>query len=342
MKPFQPQYTITPQLLSMIKQIAVLIHDLNLRAYPELVLMKLRGEASALSTFASTSIEGNPLPLTEVKRLLKQKLAYARQSEQEVLNYNSMLNRLNHLSEQPFSSKVIKEIQAGVMDGLLPKHQRGEWRKEAVVIYEAQGDGIVYLLPNYADVPSLMEALVRFVEQNQSILDPVILAGLVHRQLVIIHPFMDGNGRSTRLITTLLLANLGLNTLNLFSFENYYNLNVTRYFQTVGLFGDYYELVDTLDFTMWLTYFAEGILDELYRVQKQLTSIQVSPQQRLKPYHQKILDYIDTHGFITDYDYAQLTDRAKATRTLDFNRLIEMNLIERRGKGRNTHYVREL
>ncbi len=60
----------------------------------------------------------------------------------------------------------------------------------------------------------------------------------------------------------------------------------------------------------------------------------------LKAYHLAILGHIDANGFITDSDYARLTERAKATRTLDFNRLIALGLIERLGSGRSTYYRR--
>ena len=73
---------------------------------------------------------------------------------------------------------------------------------------------------------------------------------------------MDGNGRTTRLITKVLLAKMKLNTFNLFSFENYYN-QMSQYFQTVGEYGDYYELADKIDFTDWLEYFSDGLIDEL-------------------------------------------------------------------------------
>ena len=179
-----------------------------------------------------------------------------------------------------------------------------------------------------------------FIQRQRGELDPVILAGLLHKQLVSIHPFMDGNGRTTRLAAKLLLAGLGVNTFNLFSFENYYHQNITRYFQQVGVFGNYYESVDTLDFTPWLEYFAGGILDELLRVEKEIGRQQLTPETTLQPYHQLILDYIDAHGFITDKTYSTLTDRANATRTLDFNKLVKMNLIVRQGRGRATHYRR--
>jgi Fic family protein len=184
-----------------------------------------------------------------------------------------------------------------------------------------------------------MQNLVEFINSNRERIDPLILAGVFHKQMVIIHPFMDGNGRTTRLVTKALLAAMGLNTFNLFSFENYYNQNVPKYFRTVGEFGNYYEIVEKIDFTKWLEYFTEGIIDELLRVQKMLPQIAVSPKSELQSHHLKILEFIQKKGFITDRDYATLTDRAKATRALDFQKLIKLELIERRGKARATYYV---
>jgi len=335
---FKPVYAVSPSLLDTIKQITLLVHDLNQRAVSEVVQMRLLEEARAMSTYASTSIEGNPLPLTEVKRLLKQQPERVRQSEQEVLNYNRVLLELNQQLDAPFTAEVICHIHEGLMEALLPPHQIGRWRQEPVMVYEPRSREIAYLPPDHQDVPGLMAELVAFVQANRRILDPMLLAGLFHKQMVIIHPFADGNGRSTRLATKILLAGLGLNTFNLFSFENYYNQNVSRYFQYVGLYGNYYDLTSQLDFTPWLEYFAEGVLDELLRVQKHIEQSQARPQTTLRAYHRLILDHIAAHGFITDREYARLTDRAKATRTLDFNKLIELGLIERHGNGRNTHY----
>jgi Fic family protein len=339
---FQPTYQISPPLLDNIKQITLLVHELNKRVWPEPILARFEAEATAVSTYASTSIEGNPLPLTEVKRLLKQQPEQARQSELEVLNYNRALLDLRDLQVRALNAERLRHIHRQVTTRLLPDHQSGHWRREPVVIHDPRTRDVVYLPPDHADVPLLVEGLLAFVADNRDVLDPVILAGLLHKQLVIIHPFVDGNGRTTRLATKLLLADLGLDTFNLFSFETYYNQNVSRYFRQVGVFGNYYELVKGLDFTPWLEYFAEGIVDELWRVEKMLRQHQATPENSLQPYHQVILDYIDENGFITDKDYAALTERAKATRALDFNKLIELGLIERHGRGRNTHYRRSV
>ncbi len=338
---FKPKYTITNQLLTNIKHISVLVNELNNRHFSKTVLLEMEKVAREVSTFASTSIEGNPLPLTEVKKILKAKPANIRDSEREILNYNQALVELeNQLKQKDFELNLatILTIHKQVTLGLLPKFEVGKLRRKPVVVRNPLTGKIVYLPPDVEQVNPLMSALLRYVRKAELTTDPLIVAGIFHKQMVIIHPFMDGNGRTTRLATKALLAKMGLNTFNLFSFENYYNKNVTKYFQMVGEYGDYNELKEKIDFTAWLEYFTEGIIDELLRVQKLLDKKSVSPKTQLEPHHQLILKYIRKNGFIRDRDYARLTNRAKATRALDFRKLLDLGLIVRKGKGKLTYY----
>ncbi|MEA3349290.1 MAG: Fic family protein [Chloroflexota bacterium] len=337
---FQLQYHVSPRLLKTIKRVTLLIYKLNNKHVSPPVLAQLQTDAQITSAYASTSIEGNPLPLTDVKKLLKTKPENVRQTEQEVLNYNQVLTELHDALDLAFTQELILDIHHGVMRDLLPVHQVGHWRKEPIVINNPRKSEVVYLPPDHVEVDALINDLVTFTKKNQDSLDPLLLAGLFHKQFVTIHPFIDGNGRTARLTTKVLLAGLGLDLFRLLSFENYYNQNVSRYFQMVGTFGNYYDLVQEMDFTPWLEYFAEGVLDALLQLQKQLEHHQATPKTRLKPYHKAILEYIDEHGFITDRDYAQLTDRAKSTRSLDFNKLIELGIIDRKGSGRGVYYKR--
>ncbi|MBI3282609.1 Fic family protein [Candidatus Curtissbacteria bacterium] len=338
---FRPKYTITDQLLANIKRTNSLVNELNNRRFPSVVLLELERNAREVSSFASTSIEGNPLPLTEVKKILKVKPDHIRNSEREVLNYNQALQELNKKLEEnkmTLSVQFILKIQGQVVQGLLPKFETGQLREKPVAVNDPRTGQSVYLPPEVKDVKPLMEDLIEFTNNREKI-DALILAGIFHKQMVIIHPFMDGNGRTTRLATKILLAAMGLNTFNLFSFENYYSKNVTKYFQTVGEFGNYYDLAGKIDFTPWLEYFTEGIIDELLRVKKLLPEISINPQSELKPYHLKILEFIQKKGFISDRDYAKLSDRKKATRALDFQKLIDLGMIERKEKGRATYYI---
>ena len=223
-----------------------------------------------------------------------------------------------------------------VVEGLMERpYDVGTLRQKPVVIRDPRTvDNIVFMPPDHWDVSKLCDDLFGFIQQQITESDPILLAGLFHKQAVIIHPFMDGNGRTTRLMTSAILGMAGLDFFSIFSFEMYYNQNVTRYFKEVGEIGDYYDLQEECDFTHWLGYFSEGILDELKRVQKTL------PQnnRRLQPHHKLILDYIHQHNAITQKEYATISSRSLAARKNDFSYLIEQNLIRKQGGGRSVYY----
>ena len=338
---FEPKYLISAKLLENIKKITTLIFELNSKPFSKVVLMELIKSAHEVSAHASTSIEGNPLPLTDVKALLKNHPRQLRDSEREVLNYNKALVWLDGLlgkNHQTFDLKLVLGIHKIVVHGLLPSSRSGRIRQEVVFVNDPQLRETVYWPPDHQDMSALMQDLFDFFYKNQRKIDPLILAGLFHKQFVVIHPFMDGNGRTVRLATKVLLSAIGLNTFKLFSFENYYNQNVTKYFEQVGVKGNYYDVCGNINFTPWLEYFTDGIIDELLRVSKMLGQKSITPQTILKPHHQKILDYLKNHDFITDNLYATLTERKKPTRNQDFNHLIDMGLIEMVGKGKATIY----
>ncbi len=338
---FEPQYTITDRLLAKIKQINSIVLDLNNRRFPKVVLYELERKARETSAFASTSIEGNPLPLTDVKQILKTQPKNLRRSEQEIINYNQALKELNKKLKSgriAFDLQLILSVHRQILNQLAPRDQLGKLRREPVFVNDPRTGKTVYWPPDHQDLDQLLDGLIKFVVKNKGLVDPLIIAGIFHKQLVIIHPFMDGNGRTARLATKVLLADMGLDTFNLFSFENYYNRNVTNYFKKIGVLGNYYDLVKAIDFTDWLEYFTDGIIDELLRVKKILPETSVSPKTELKPYHQRILEFISQKGYISDRDYAGLTDRARATRNLDFKKLIDLGLIERKGKGKASYY----
>ena len=338
---FETKFSVTPKLLENIKQIGVIVADLNNRHFSKLTLVKLEKAAREISSHSSTSIEGNPLPLTDVKKIIKNKPENLRDSEKEVINYNQALEILDkdiHGDIIEFNLDLILKIQKIATNGLIDSFNSGKIRQQPVFVNDPRTRKSIYLPPDHQGVRDLIDGLIQYTNFNKNRLDPLILAGIFHKQFVIIHPFIDGNGRTARLATKVLLADMGLNTFNLFSFENYYNQNVSKYFENVGLRGNYYDLVDKIDFTTWLEYFTDGIIDELQRVSKILKNETVTPATSLKLYDQKIIDYINKNGYIADRDYAKLTNRAKPTRNKDFNRLIDLGLIERLGKGKATYY----
>ena len=338
---YTPLYTITSDLLNNITRIHKLIANLNNQHFSGPVLMELLSSARSLSTHASTSIEGNPLPLTEVKKLLKTSPARLRDSEKEVINYNQTLIWLDEQIDSlnfNIDLKLILKVHKGVTRGLLPPLQSGHIRQFPVVVNDPKTREPAYLAPNYKEVSQLLKSLMEFIDKSNNTLDPLLLAGIFHKQFILIHPFMDGNGRTTRLLTKVLLAKLGINTFKLFSFENYYNQNITKYFAIVGERGDYYELSPSLDFTSWLIYFTDGIIDELVRVGNILNaSVKNSPD--LRPHHHKILNYLSTHPTISDKEYKKIVKRGDSTRAADFTYLVGLGMLVRHSAGPATYYA---
>jgi len=339
---FKPQYTISDLLLANIKRIAEIIANLNTRRFSGVVMAEFEKRAKELSAYSSTSIEGNPLPLTDVRRILKTRPAHIRDSEREVLNYNRALVELDSAmkdEKRRFDLPLILHIQETVVDGLMESHRLGKIREEPVFVNDPRTRQSVYLPPDHDDASELMRALLEYVEKSDGTIDPLIVAGVFHKQFVVIHPFVDGNGRTARLATKALLAKMDVDTFNLFSFENYYNRNVAKYFDEVGELGNYYDIQENIDFTSWLEYFTSGIIDELLRVSKELEKESKSLEEGLLEHHKKLIAFVKKHGSINDREYAKLVDRAKATRYLDFKKLIGIGIIERTGKGRATRYV---
>lgn len=334
---FNPRFTITPPLLAAIKRVAVLVYRLNEHFPQPAQRESLRLETRSVSAHASTTIEGNPLSLTAVRQLLKKAPEHADLAEREVINYDQAAQLLEN---QPFDEEVLLQAHAVVMRGLLLPAKSGLYRLEPVFVHDPRSGQVIYWPPDHADVPALMRELLEFVA-GSSDLDPLIRAGIFHKQFVLVHPFIDGNGRTVRLATAALLKGLGLDLSSLVSFEEYYARDVTRYFAFVGATGSYYDL--EVDHTAWLEYFAAGILDELRHLEQVLEASHGAPARppatRLKAHHELILHNLRQHGAITDREYAGMVTRAKSTRALDFKRLMELNLIARRGRGPATYYV---
>ena len=126
------------------------------------------------------------------------------------------------------------------------------------MIRDSESGAIVYLPPEAKDVPSLMAALVEWVQQAEAerIPSPVI-AGLVHYQFVTIHPYYDGNGRTARLLATFLLHRGGYGLNGLFSLEERHAQDLAAYYQSLAVHPhhNYYEGRADADLTPWLAYF---------------------------------------------------------------------------------------
>lgn len=341
---FQPNYTITDTLLNIIVQVTEVVTELNHQTYPDIIMESFSQSAGEVAAGASAAIGGNQLTPNQVHLLLRSRQRGGQQlekSEQAVGNYYQALQTIQQtsLGLSELRTKDVLMMHRTVMRHLLPTKQAGAYRQQPTVIHDQISSNVVFIPPEPEDIPALVEDLCDFIVNNAEAIHPLLLAGLVQKQLVLIHPFIAGNGRTARLVARALLARVCGEITELCAFEQYYQKNTPGYIAAIGETGVYDEMADSLDFTPWLEYFAEGVLQEVQRVQRELPVFRASPETVLRDHDRAALQYVTQHGFITDREYANLVDRAKATRALDFKRLQQLGMLERQGGGRSTYYT---
>ncbi|MDZ4154012.1 Fic family protein, partial [Methylicorpusculum sp.] len=139
------------------------------------------------------------------------------------------------------------------------------------VIRESLTRTIVYMPPEAHDMKPLMSALVSWINIHQKTLPGPLLAGIAHYQFITIHPYFDGNGRTARLLTTLILHLGGYGLKGIYSLEEYYAKNLGDYYQalSIGPSHNYYLGRAEADITPWLSYFCSGMHTSFSSVKQQ-------------------------------------------------------------------------
>ena len=261
---FEPKYTITPNIahgLMRIESVKQSIVDLPIT--PK-VLKTLRETARLYSTHYSTMIEGNELSQKQVNQVIQEstRLTGRERDEKEVLGYYAALEELENMVKKkaPITEITIKTLHALVMGGGKKKIKPTPYRDGQNVIRDSRSGGIVYLPPEAKDAPALMKALVQWINQSTKQIPVPIIASVAHYQFATIHPYYDGNGRTARLLTTLVLHLGGYGLKGLYSLEKYYAKNLKGYYDALNTSEshNYYMGRAEADITKWIEYFIEG------------------------------------------------------------------------------------
>jgi Fic family protein len=203
-----------------------------------------------------------------------------------------------------------------VMGGGAGKVKVWPYRDGQNVIRDGRSKRIVYMPPVATDVSPLMKELVKWVEVSaaQSIPCP-IRAGIAHYQFATIHPYYDGNGRTARLLTTLILHLGGYDLKGLYSLEEYYARNLGDYYEalTIGPSHNYYGGRAESDITKWVDYFCAGVAESFEKVKKQAQSAAESGAadkslllRRLDPRQRRAMELFRASEAITSRDVEQL------------------------------------
>lgn len=272
---FNPVYTINAAIAKHLMRIEAAKEKVAMLPVNPTVLASLRETAKLYTTHYSTMIEGNQLKPEEIQEVIQLEGHFPgrERDEHEVKGYYAALAQLEQYAAQGASvtEKIIQTLHALVMSDGRTRIKPTPYRDGQNVIKDSGTGTIVYMPPESKDVTGLMRNLVFWIKENEELPWPII-AGIAHYQFATIHPYYDGNGRTARLLTTLILHLGGYDLKGLYSLEEYYAKNILGYYRaiSVGPSHNYYFGRAESDITEWVEYFTEGMAFAFEKVISQM------------------------------------------------------------------------
>lgn len=340
---YTPQFSYTPTLVNHLAAIERLYGQLiSERLIPSLSL-RLTQENQILATHYSTSIEGNPLSPQEVTNILLDDSIPTTKSEREVKNYFNALNYVSVMAmeKKSLSTTLMSELHKRVMKDIEIK-KPGEFRSSGVIVGHRNMSGLVikHNPPAHTreGIKKNLEELFSYLNTPRDI-SPLILSGILHHEVAYIHPFYDGNGRVTRLVTAYYLLLHGYEVSKFFILDDYYDLDRLEY-------SDKLHAADKGDKTPWLEYYLEGIAHSLKaafeRIKdltgRQLESIKGDKRVLVTPREEDVLQIAMELKKIKTQDVVKHLNVSRQQSQSLLHNLVEKGILERVGITKSSYY----
>jgi Fic family protein len=271
---FQPVFSITPAMAGGLMRIEAMKQAIEDLPITPRLLANLRETARLFSTHYSTMIEGNLLTQEQVAQVIGegQHFPGRERDQDEVRGYYAALDELEQLANNPkeVTETAVQNLHALVMGSGKTRVRPTPYRDGQNVIRDSVTGNMVYLPPEASDVPVLMKDLISWINLKDELPVP-LKAALVHYQFATVHPYYDGNGRTARLLTTLILHRGGYGLKGLYALEEYYARDLKAYYEALSLgpSHNYYLGRAQADVTAWVAYFIEGMAASFEKVHAQ-------------------------------------------------------------------------
>ncbi|HEX8932495.1 MAG TPA: Fic family protein [Patescibacteria group bacterium] len=307
-------------------------------------------DAMVRSVHHGTHIEGNELDFDQAEKvMLGQQVAARPRDIQEVINYRKVVEYIDSLGQRAEGIAIdegfIKKLHEMTVAKILLPERCGVYRNTQVVVRNSLTGQVTFTPPPAVAVPVQIMDLIAFINHNKpDDLHPVLKAAIVHYELARIHPFLDGNGRVSRVLSTFILFREGYDIRKFFSLEEYFDHDAARYYdslQSVERNGG--------DLTEWLTYFTEGLAIELAKIKEKIEKISIDSKLKerlggtpllLSNRQLKIIEYIQKVGFLQNQVFKTLFPMVSEDTVLnELKGLLKSGIIRKSGSTKGAKYV---
>jgi Fic family protein len=328
---YQPQFTITPLLLSLVERIAVLRERIQGAAVELSWIPSLQKDTRTRNVHASTAIEGNPLTLEQVRALAegRELAASDPRSEREVLNYFAGLRYVEkNAGKKTLRHEDLFTLHRILAEGVMDQGEAGCYRSIAVKVGG-------HVPPAPADVSGLMFELLDWWNERSVELSPVLSSGILHYRFEAIHPFADGNGRAGRALALWELYRRGFDKHHVFSVDEYYWEDRPCYYAALAAVHEQGD-----DLTGWLEYCAEGLRQTLDRIWLRIQSFGMDGPKKLvlRPRQERLLQLLRDQGSMAPTEIWAALDISRQGAMDLLRPLLEAGVIEKIGGKKTGRY----
>lgn len=338
---------ITPEMLALVSEIDEFKGAW--RALGTLAperLNALRRIATIESVGSSTRIEGSKLTDREVEHLLGKLeiTSFASRDEQEVAGYAKVMEIIFQAWQDiPVNENHVRQLHRDLLQySEKDERHRGEYKKQAnnVGAFDADGKmiGIVFETATPFETPGRMADLIAWLGEARDLkrLHPLLIVAAFTVTFLEIHPFQDGNGRLSRILTTLLLLQAGYAYVPYSSLESAIEHSKEAYYlalrQTQLTIKS-----ESPNWQPWIMFFLRAL-----QQQKRHLEVKIERERKaiaeLSELAVKILEHVRSHGRVTTRDMVREEGASPNTLKATFRGLVEKNLLVRQGGGRSIWY----
>lgn len=338
----KPKFTITYRITKALTAIERAYGFLEAATLSEEWIQAMGQHALVLEAHYTTHIEGTHLTLEQAERLWKGEPVPGADPDdvRELLNYRQAFEFVSEYlhSGAPMTEGLIREIHKRLVQGVRGgKAAPGEYRKVQNYVINSTTGETVYTPPPAYEVPMMMSELVEWLNQEQE-MHPVLVSGIAQFQLVHIHPFLDGNGRVSRLLSTLCLYRAGYDFKRLFTISEYYDRNRPAFYKALQSVRQ-----QEMDMTGWLEYFVEGLTAQMVEVRHKGEQVMrrdvIAKEYGLSARQAIALGYLLEHGALRIQEYQALCPQVnRRTLQRDLRKMTEQGLLTRHGNTRQLAY----